>query len=403
MAHRMTSLPVLGFALCAVAACAAEHERVSHNVGHAEPDGSQPAEPDPTESDALGAPPSQPLADSAGECGFAADDARDLLATYCVHCHETSADALPHLGILEALVNDGFVVPYQPDASPLLRSIEEGSMPLAGEPTPEASKVASMRRWIECGARAWSCTQAGCSDTVQFEVGVSEDPEVFRFAEVEASLNQMGMVAAFNLFDEPTADGVLGRAEFLYDRTLPWFPSVELVQTEQGRIMRVEYQQREPRIPEVGDSYRVTLLDVDGKLLRELSQVTHSIDEYLSNGPGCGDVCRVPVLGGASEPVVDCGGSLISSASQMLTTYCASCHAGGAQDPEPPLSDFKARNSDLRTLVLDGWVIPDDAENSPLYRSVAERSMPPRNSPEPSAEDVAQLREWIACGAGVWD
>jgi hypothetical protein len=77
----------------------------------------------------------------------------------------------------------------------------------------------------------------------------------------------------------------------------------------------------------------------------------------------------------------------------VLSKYCATCHG------EPPGDGDLANITELYGLIADGQVVPDDAQDSPLYRSIADSTMPPAGYPAPSAEEKQAVFDWISCGA----
>ena len=93
-----------------------------------------------------------------------------------------------------------------------------------------------------------------------------------------------------------------------------------------------------------------------------------------------------------------CGGTLISDATQVLNQYCSSCHG-----PEGTAAGMFHTPLDVAELVASGLVIPDDADNSPLWQRMANGSMPPPGSPQPSAREQSSVASWIVCGAESWD
>jgi hypothetical protein len=89
---------------------------------------------------------------------------------------------------------------------------------------------------------------------------------------------------------------------------------------------------------------------------------------------------------------VGCDG--LGNPQQVLERYCAGCHALGQPTPSR-LTDVLS--SDF--LVANGFVIPDDPESSPIYQRMSARIMPPAGEPQPSDDEIEQVRSWIACGA----
>jgi hypothetical protein len=96
-------------------------------------------------------------------------------------------------------------------------------------------------------------------------------------------------------------------------------------------------------------------------------------------------------------PPGPCGTALVN-AKLVVETYCASCHGA------IPVNNGLSNILDAANLVKRGTVVPDDAENSPLYKRISTNTMPPASvQKRPSADDIQAVRDWIECGAEPFD
>lgn len=124
------------------------------------------------------------------------------------------------------------------------------------------------------------------------------------------------------------------------------------------------------------------------------------------NPPGDGDTTNPPGDGDGDTPVGDgdgdteappCG-KATAAAKVVVETYCTSCHG------EVPVNNGFQNILDAKNLVDSGKVIPDDADNSPLFQRLSSNSMPPASvAKRPTNDDVNTIRDWIACGADDWN
>jgi hypothetical protein len=81
-------------------------------------------------------------------------------------------------------------------------------------------------------------------------------------------------------------------------------------------------------------------------------------------------------------------------AQAALETHCVSCH--GAK----PLGNALTNILDVANLTKSGLVIAAKPEASMLYKRLVAGTMPPASvAVRPSADEVAALHDWIACGA----
>jgi mono/diheme cytochrome c family protein len=102
-----------------------------------------------------------------------------------------------------------------------------------------------------------------------------------------------------------------------------------------------------------------------------------------------------PPTGGidAGTPPADCSRAE-SEAQRILSERCASCHDNGASQ-----GGFSSV-LEVDALLRQGRVVPNDPAGSPLFRLVEAGAMP-KGGPRLSADEVAALRAWIACGASA--
>jgi hypothetical protein len=76
----------------------------------------------------------------------------------CLRCHAGGDDGLGRrsLSRVDAMIQQGYVIPGNPEASPLVQAISEGAMPptRAQLPPVEAQELQAIREWIRAGAPA---------------------------------------------------------------------------------------------------------------------------------------------------------------------------------------------------------------------------------------------------------
>lgn len=81
---------------------------------------------------------------------------------------------------------------------------------------------------------------------------------------------------------------------------------------------------------------------------------------------------------------------------QMLTEYCAGCHADGNR-----AGGFDSL-LDVAKLVASSKIVPGNPDASKLYVLVRDGVMP-RSEHKPSPAEVDMLRDWIRCGAAAFE
>ena len=86
-------------------------------------------------------------------------------------------------------------------------------------------------------------------------------------------------------------------------------------------------------------------------------------------------------------------------AQAVVQNFCSGCHGN--------IANAKANFNtvlDPPALLANGKVVKDEPDMSPIYKRISTGSMPPAavmNRPGP--EDIAAIKEWIACGAQDWN
>jgi hypothetical protein len=88
-------------------------------------------------------------------CELAPTEAHAVLLASCAACHGGGGNEEGGLGyVLDGarLVDEGKVIPGDPDASRLYQRLTDGSMPPPGSPAPSEDDISRVRDWIACGA-----------------------------------------------------------------------------------------------------------------------------------------------------------------------------------------------------------------------------------------------------------
>jgi len=85
-----------------------------------------------------------------------AEQTLNILTDYCGTCHEApnKSGGMDYIDDLQALIDNAKVVPGEPDNSPILIRMENGTMPPPGNEAPTPEEIALVRAWIEAGAPA---------------------------------------------------------------------------------------------------------------------------------------------------------------------------------------------------------------------------------------------------------
>jgi uncharacterized membrane protein len=92
--------------------------------------------------------------------------------------------------------------------------------------------------------------------------------------------------------------------------------------------------------------------------------------------------------------------SYVKDVKPFLKSYCMDCHSGGRAK-----AGFSVESLD--TLLKKGrggaaLVVAEKPDESRLLLSVTgktRRAMPPKNKTQPTADEIAKVREWIKAGA----
>jgi len=99
--------------------------------------------------------------------------------------------------------------------------------------------------------------------------------------------------------------------------------------------------------------------------------------------PGSGDPAAVPCATATKD------------AYAALDTYCSDCHG-----PDSAGKGGFRTVLDVKAMIADGKIVPDDAEKSAIYARMKNSSMPPQEvAKRPGAADINAVKSWIACGA----
>lgn len=150
--------------LCFVAACGFQGEKDPVNPGGTPAPGTPvPPPPPPTGEDTDIDIPSQEdeeELDCEDDVTEVAEAAEEVLGQRCSACHGPDSDKYGGFGsatnALE-LVADGWVLPGDPDASPIFVQIDAGNMPTASGGGPlESEEREVIEKWIDCGAPDWA-------------------------------------------------------------------------------------------------------------------------------------------------------------------------------------------------------------------------------------------------------
>jgi uncharacterized membrane protein/mono/diheme cytochrome c family protein len=92
--------------------------------------------------------------------------------------------------------------------------------------------------------------------------------------------------------------------------------------------------------------------------------------------------------------------SLPADVGSILQIKCSQCHGAGLAKPAAGLGYV----TDARKLVAEGKVVPGKPDDSPLFRLVNSKAMPPATAKAGglSPEQIETIRQWIAAGAEAW-
>jgi len=111
-------------------------------------------------------------------------------------------------------------------------------------------------------------------------------------------------------------------------------------------------------------------------------------------------VAFLALLGGAGFVMADDDSpSYPKDVKPFLRTYCMACHSGARAKAGYSVETFDSLMKKGRGGPL---VVPEKPDDSHLILSVTgktRRAMPPRNKPQPKADEIAKVRDWIKSGA----
>jgi uncharacterized membrane protein len=91
--------------------------------------------------------------------------------------------------------------------------------------------------------------------------------------------------------------------------------------------------------------------------------------------------------------------SYVKDVKPFLKTYCMNCHSGARAK-----AGFSVESLDslLKKGRRGALVVAEKPDDSRLVLSVTgktRKAMPPRNKPQPKADEINKIREWIKAGA----
>lgn len=87
-----------------------------------------------------------------------------------------------------------------------------------------------------------------------------------------------------------------------------------------------------------------------------------------------------------------------AAAKEVMEDRCSACHGLGS----PEYGGFNDA-TDAEGLIDDGWVIPNDPDNSPIFIRIYADEMPTAAGGGPlTAEEKGIIQQWISCGAEDW-
>jgi cytochrome c len=89
--------------------------------------------------------------------------------------------------------------------------------------------------------------------------------------------------------------------------------------------------------------------------------------------------------------------SYSSDVKPFLANYCMRCHSGGRSRSGVSVETY----ADLTKPGRRTLVVPEKPDDSRLLAVLTGhgRQMPPGRSPQPKADEIAKVRDWIAAGA----
>ena len=81
----------------------------------------------------------------------------------------------------------------------------------------------------------------------------------------------------------------------------------------------------------------------------------------------------------------------------LLNKYCMNCHNDSRPRAGVSVETFGDLTKDSRRPL----VVPEKPDDSRIMQTLSGKGkpMPPRRAPQPKAEDIAKVRDWITAGA----
>jgi hypothetical protein len=110
-------------------------------------------------------------------------------------------------------------------------------------------------------------------------------------------------------------------------------------------------------------------------------------------------VALVALLGAAGwVTAADDPPSYTNEVKPFLTKYCMDCHSGAR-----PKAGYSVETLERLTKMgrKGALIVSEKPDDSLVIRTLAGKGkqMPPKNKPQPKADEVAKVREWIKAGA----
>jgi hypothetical protein len=108
----------------------------------------------------------------------------------------------------------------------------------------------------------------------------------------------------------------------------------------------------------------------------------------------------VLVAGSGLAGAADDPPSFVKDVKPFLKTYCMDCHSGarakGGYNVESLENLLKKGRGGAALVVAEK---PDDSRLVQSVTGKTRRAMPPKNKPQPKADEVDKVRAWIKAGA----
>jgi cytochrome c len=91
--------------------------------------------------------------------------------------------------------------------------------------------------------------------------------------------------------------------------------------------------------------------------------------------------------------------SYVKDVKPFLKTYCMSCHSGARAKAGYSVESLDRLLKKGRRGALVVAEKPDDSHLLLSMTGKTRKAMPPRNKPQPKADEIDKIREWIKAGA----